>query len=109
MKYLFGDVLHNYWKFFNTLKNKDTQFIEQICFGFQPWIFDKDEIIYEEDTEASEMYFIITGQIGVGYSLPGTHQTIQKYPIVLNKNKNAAQACCFIGDFYVTSNRKCEF
>jgi len=55
------------------------------------------------------MYFIITGQVGVGYSLPGTHQTIQKYPIVLNKNKNAAQACCFIGDFYVTSNRKCEF
>lgn len=80
-----------------------------MSFGFQPRIFDKGEIIYEEDQEAPEMYFIINGQIGVGYSLPGYHQTIQKYPLTLNKNKSESQRCCFIGDFYVTSNRKCEF
>ena len=73
MKYLFGDVFHNYRQFFNTLKNKDSTFLEQISFGFQPRIFDKGEIIYEEDQEAPEMYFIISGQIGVGYSLPGSH------------------------------------
>jgi len=30
-----------------------------------------DDIIYDEEDEVSEMYFILEGQIGIGYSMVG--------------------------------------
>ena len=32
---------------------------------------DEDRIIYDEEDEVSEMYFILEGNVGVGYNLMG--------------------------------------
>jgi hypothetical protein len=35
---------------------------------------DEDRIIYDEEDEVSEMYFILEGNVGVGYNLMGVGQ-----------------------------------
>lgn len=48
------------------------------------------------------MYFLISGKVGICYSLPGTNEELVKFPKIM-------YAGSYIGDYYVTSGRKCEF
>lgn len=65
--YLFADVFFLFRKFFNTYKYRDSKFLYEVGFGFLPREFDVGEIIYEEEDEASEIYFILEGECGISY------------------------------------------
>jgi hypothetical protein len=69
--YLFDDVFYNFRFFFNPQKNKDSKFLRDIAFGLKPRAFtdneNGDSIIYDEEAEVLEMYFITSGTVGVGF------------------------------------------
>ena len=71
-KYLFEDVFFKFQRFFNYKENRESRFLYDVAFGFMPRKFEpteEDEIIYEEEDDVPEMYFIIDGVVGVGYGL----------------------------------------
>ena len=70
--YLFEDIFYKFRMFFNTNENKESRFLYDVSFGFMPRRFentDEDRIIYDEEDEVPEMYFIVDGVVGIGYSL----------------------------------------
>jgi hypothetical protein len=69
ISYLFQDIFFQFRQFFNTFQNRDSKFLYDIAFGFMPRKFEENEIIYDEDDEVPELYFIIEGEVGVGYRL----------------------------------------
>ena len=101
INYLFGDVFFLFRHFFRSADELDSKFLYSISFGFQPRRFEEDEIIYEEETEASEIYFIMKGSVNVGCRLPGVAK-----PFMLQKSLKERQ---IIADFYVCFNKKSEF
>lgn len=71
-KYLFGDLFYKFKRFFNADENRESKYLYDIAFGFMPRRFEpteEDKIIYDEEDEVSEMYFILEGTIAIGYSL----------------------------------------
>lgn len=78
-----------------------------ISFGLKPRKFDAnedDKLIYDEEDEVSEMYFIIEGTVGIGYYIfsQGLSKTQYKLGIYMKDNS-------FICDYYVCNNKKSEF
>ena len=72
MHYLFDDVFYNFRFFFNPQKYKDTKFLYDVAFGLKPRQFMEQEdgfVIYDEEEEVIEMYFVVSGTIGIGYHL----------------------------------------
>jgi hypothetical protein len=70
--HLFKDVFKKFHVFFQTKEYKESRFLYDVTFGFMPRRFDtgeEDWIIYDEEDEVPEMYFILSGSIGIGYSL----------------------------------------
>lgn len=71
--YLFEDVFNKFTRFFVPDVLEDKQFLYDIAFGFLPRKFDSeddgDKVIYDEDQEVSEIYFIQEGFIGIGFTL----------------------------------------
>ena len=70
--YLFDDIIYRFRSFFNTLKNKNSKFLYDICFGMKPAKFDAsddDMLILDEEDEVTDMYFILEGEIKVGFYL----------------------------------------
>ena len=60
--YLFDDIIYNFRYFFNPVKNKDSKFLYDVSFGLVPRHFgegEEDCVIYEEEEEVLEMYFIM--------------------------------------------------
>jgi hypothetical protein len=61
-EYLFRDIFNKFKRFFHTKENKDSKIIYDMSFGFMPRRFDiteDDKIIYDEEDEVAEMYFVI--------------------------------------------------
>jgi len=59
-------------RFFVLDSSKDTRFFYDIAFGFMPRKFEateEDQIIYDEEEEVPEMYFVTEGIVGIGFSL----------------------------------------
>jgi hypothetical protein len=99
--YLFEDIFYRFRPFFHTYEYKESKFLYDISFGFMPRRFEpspEDEIIYQEDDEVPEMYFIMEGTVGVGYELMNSHR-IGKY----------LKEYSYICDYYVLNNKKSEF
>jgi len=70
--FLFDDLFYNFRYFFNPQKLKDSKFLYDIAFGLMPRHFSEKEdedIILDEEEEVLEMYFIVSGSVGVGYHL----------------------------------------
>lgn len=70
--YLFKDIFFKFRHFFHSKEYRDSKFLYDISFGFMPRRFDtsdEDWIIYDEEDEVPEMYFVLSGSIGIGYSL----------------------------------------
>ena len=68
--YLFDDIFYNFRFFFNPQKYRDSKFLHDIAFGLKPRHFSShvDEcVIYDEEEEVLEMYFIISGTVGIGF------------------------------------------
>ena len=71
-KYLFEDIFQKFRRFFNTIENKESRFLYDVAFGFMPRKFeptDEDHLIYDEEDEVPEMYFVLEGTVGIAYSL----------------------------------------
>ena len=72
LHFLFDDIFYNFRYFFNPQKYKGSGFLYDVAFGLMPRHFsDKEEenVIFDEEDEVLEMYFIVSGQVGIGYHL----------------------------------------
>jgi hypothetical protein len=70
--HLFRDIFKKFSYFFHTGENKESRLLYDISFGFIPRQFDTtedDKVIYDEEDEVPEMYFILEGCVGIGYKL----------------------------------------
>lgn len=70
--YLFQDVFLKFRRFFKVDTPDEMNFLYDVAFGFLPRHFlpnDDDRIIYDEEQDVSEMYFIEEGIIGIAFSL----------------------------------------
>jgi hypothetical protein len=59
----------------------NSRFLYDFAFGFMPRHFeptDEDRIIYDEEDEVAEMYFILEGNVGVGYNMMGVGTSNKK-------------------------------
>lgn len=72
INYLFQDVFYKFRQFFNTFENRESEFLYNVAFGFMPRKFDENEIVYDEEDEVTEIYFILEGTLGVGFRVMGT-------------------------------------
>lgn len=76
--YLFSDVIRKFIRFFSSTYYPDSQtphkkLLYLLTKGLLPRRFmpsEEDKIIYEEFQEVDEMYFIMQGFIGIGFSKP---------------------------------------
>jgi hypothetical protein len=73
LHFLFDDVFYNFRFFFNPMKYKESLFLYDVAFGLMPRHFthekEDESIILDEEEEVTEMYFIVSGQVGVGFHL----------------------------------------
>lgn len=63
-EYLFKDIFKMWGYFFHTKANRESKFLFDISFGFMPRRFeptDEDKVIYDEEDDVPEMYFILEG------------------------------------------------
>lgn len=84
-----------------------TKFLYDVAFGLIPRNFSDNEdsqIIYDEEEEVAEMYFIISGSVGIGYHLFASPLDKQRYRVARTLSRNE-----FFGDFYLCNNVKSEF
>ena len=80
--YLFQDIFKKFDRFFTP--SMETGFLYDISFGFMPRFFqanDEDRIIYDEEDEVLEMYFITEGVIGIGFYLVANGMTNDQHYI----------------------------
>lgn len=66
--------------------------------------FGDDRIIYEEEQEVAEMYFIVKGFIGIGYNYWGGKLTENSY--IIAKKQKGRQVIC---DHYVVNKKRSNF
>lgn len=107
MHYLFDDIFYNFRIFFNPQKYKDSKFLAQVAFGLNPRHFSSEpdeNIIYDEEEEVDEMYFIMTGTVGVGYHMYQQPLEKSRYRVTTKIGCNS-----FFGDYYLCNNIKSEF
>lgn len=104
--YLFSDIYKEYNRFFNVNQPEETNFLYDIAFGFMPRKFeptDEDRIIYDEEEEVTEMYFIKEGSVDIAFSLIGKGM---KDNYTLGKKLTGSQLIC---DHYVVNLQKSQF
>lgn len=105
--YLFSDIYRTFRRFFASSIH-ESKFLYDIAFGFMPRKFDcnnKDDcIIYDEEEDVTEMYFILHGIIGIGFSLNSSG--ITKKNFYISKKEQGPYVIC---DHYVVNNKKSEF
>jgi len=71
---------------------------------FDPSSSEDDKIIYDEEDEVPEMYFILEGHIAIGYSLIANGILRKQYKIA-KKMKSE----CLICDHYVVNNQRSQY
>ena len=84
--YLYNDIFRHFPRFFgeiNLQEESHTTLLSELAYGFQPRVFfanEEDRMIYDENQEVAELYFIQEGFIGIGFSQlsSGSKQTISK-------------------------------
>ncbi|OMJ88699.1 hypothetical protein SteCoe_9322 [Stentor coeruleus] len=91
---LFSDILHNFKYFFGNTKMKYA-----LLPHFQPRRFLKSEYIFSYGVEVTEIYFLITGNISIGYNVNGEHQTLLY----------CEEGRTIIGDYQILTRAKNKF
>lgn len=64
VQFLFDDVFYKFRNFFKTRKYQQSKFLYDVAFNLKPRQFfpDKDKcVIYDEEDDVPEMYFIMKG------------------------------------------------
>jgi len=105
--YLFSDIFKQFKRFFNIESVKDTRFLYDIAFGFMPRKFEpteEDKMIYDEEEEVPEMYFIMEGIVGIGFSLIANGYSKDQFSIPKRQT-----GPCLICDHYVVNQQKSQF
>lgn len=105
--YLFADLFKQFKRFFILDSSKDTRFLYDVAFGFMPRKFEateEDQIIYDEEEEVPEMYFVTEGIVGIGFSLVANGYSNKQYHVAL-KQKAFEMIC----DHYVVNRCKSQF
>ena len=102
INYLFQDIFYKFRQFFKTFENRESEFLYDISFGFMPRKFDENEIVYDEEDEVTEIYFIIEGAFGVGFRFPG--QPISNCKLIKFFRDDQ-----FVCDYYVCHDKRSEF
>jgi hypothetical protein len=105
--YLFSDVFKQFKRFFSVNSVKESRFLYDIAFGFMPRKFEpneEDKVIYDEEEEVPEMYFITEGVVGIGFSLIANGMTNQQNFISMKKVGSQ-----LIADHYVVNQCKSQF
>lgn len=97
----------------------EMNFLYDVAFGFLPRQFypnDDDRIIYDEEQDVSEMYFIEEGIIGIAFSLIANGFACANYSIGKRLISGLNPTSCshtqqnhLICDHYVLNNCKCQF
>lgn len=78
VEYLFGDIIKRFPRFFDATffpgsTTPNVKLLYLLTQGMLPRHFqntEEDKVIYEEFQEVDEMYFVIEGFIGIGFSKP---------------------------------------
>ena len=68
--YVWDDFFYKFRNFFNLQKYRDSKFLFDVAYGLNPRRFSDDLeecVIYDEEEEVLEMYFVISGRIGIGF------------------------------------------
>lgn len=105
--YLFNDIFRSFRRFFELNTHCQMCLLSDITYGFQPRIFqpyDDDKIIYDENQEVAELYFIQEGFIGIGFSLVSHGINNRQYTI--SKRQEGLQLIC---DHYVINKKNSQF
>lgn len=97
-------------RFFNVDTKNEKEFIYDLVFGFMPRKFDasdeQDRIIYDEEEEVSEMFFIQEGTIEIAFSLIYIQRTDKSEKFNFGcKYKSKILIC----DHYVVNKQKTQF
>ena len=73
--YLFNDIFRSFPRFFgddiNLKSDTHIKLLSSLSYGFHPRVFfanDEDRMIYDENQEVAELYFIQEGLVGIGFS-----------------------------------------
>jgi len=105
--YLFDDVFYQFRLFFDTQKNWDSKFLYDIAFGFKPrnFIASRDtRLIYDEEEVVSEMYFIMKGEVGIGFYRLSQGLSKSQYQVGVKMPEKS-----YICEYYAIHNKKSEF
>ena len=109
--YLFSDIFKKFKKFFQVGSVKETKFLYDIAFGFMPRKFehldDQDKILYDEEEDVTEMYFIIEGIVGVGFNLMSNG--IKNKSLIISKELKGEKNQTIVADHYVVNQCKSQF
>lgn len=109
LSYLFDDIIYRFRSFFQIDYIKSSScFLYDVCFGLKPAKFDptiaNDTLIFDEEDEVSEMYFILQGHVGVCHYM--LTQGLSKRQISTGIKYDKPTYIC---DFYVCHNQRSEF
>jgi len=108
VQFLYDDVFYNFKNFFKTRKYADSKFLYDVALNLSPRIFFPEThrcIIYDEEDEVAEMYFIMKGEVGIGFQTFGLQATADRaYKVGLVFGDRH-----YVGDFYVCHNKKAQF
>ena len=104
--YLFSDQFFSSFRRFFDFDTKDKyEMLYDISMGMAPRHFDPEEkILYDEDQEVAEMYFVEEGFIGIGFSMMQNGMTGRNY--VISKRQQGKQLIC---DHYVVNKQRSQF
>ena len=99
--YIYQDVFYKFRPFFNSADNRDSKFLYEVGFGLIPRDFCEEELIYDEEDEVPEMYFLLEGAVGVGFRLSGFGRQHR----IVKHIREKSQIC----DHFVCEGLKSEF
>lgn len=95
-QYIFTDVFNSNPGFFTKELLNNPNFLEDLCFGLMPRRFltgdQNDRIIYEDEDQVAEMYFITKGFVAVAINEFRSKLSMGQYEIV--KQQKGAQLIC---------------
>ena len=109
LHYLFDDIIYKHRDFFINSEHSDSKFLYDVCFGMKPIKFyyneednnDQNNLILDEETEVTDMYFIQGGgTIGIGFYLMTQGLSKKQFEIGI-KCENFNYYIC---DYYVCFN-----
>jgi hypothetical protein len=110
--YLFLDIFTQFRRFFMVDSILDARFLYECGLGFMPRRFSPtsdDKIIYREEDDVPELYFITEGIVGIAFRLISGCADKEKREIIGKRMQGGPKASVIICDHYVVNDCKSQF